>query len=168
MARNTAFAVQQRYFHDKHGEGTVTAVDAIAGVTMAFDGLGAREMYEESRFHRRAKNVSRGHSAITEPAFHGPAARGSAHARLGSQAQTWQKIRNTTMFVKWAIIKLIVQMNLVSTTEMVADIFTKAVDLETHTKMRSMMMNISWTYKGNTAKLTRLVKALNEHRSRVA
>ena len=38
MARNTAFAVQQRYFHDKHGEGTVTAVDAIAGVTMAFDG----------------------------------------------------------------------------------------------------------------------------------
>ena len=38
MARNTAFSVQQRYFHDKHGEGTVTAVDAIAGVTMAFDG----------------------------------------------------------------------------------------------------------------------------------
>ena len=32
-----------------------------------------------------------------------------------------------------------------------------------HTKMRNVMMNISWTYKGNTAKLTRLVKALNEH-----
>jgi hypothetical protein len=73
-----------------------------------------------------------------------------------------------TMFVKWAIIKLIVQMNLVSTTEMVADIFTKAVDLETHTKMRSMMMNISWTYKGNTAKLTRLVMALNKTLSRMA
>ena len=28
-------------------------------------------LYEESRFHRRAKNVSRGHSAITEPAFMG-------------------------------------------------------------------------------------------------
>ena len=29
-------------------------------------------------------------------------------------------------------------------------------------------MNISWTYKGNTAKLSRLVKAFNEHRSRMA
>ena len=98
---------------------------------------------EESRLHRRAKNVSRGHSAITEPAFHGPAARGSAHARLGSQAQTWQKIRNTTMFVKWAIVKLLITMHLA----MPADILTKAVDLETHTKMRNLMMNIPWVYR---------------------
>ena len=108
------------------------------------------------------------------------------------------------MFAKWAIIKLLITMHLA----MPADIFTKAVDLETHTKMRNLMMNIPWVYrilsesrppsgkrgrgaqtsssntepvletahedaerddehlvdvKGNTAKLTRLVKALNEH-----
>ena len=73
-----------------------------------------------------------------------------------------------TIFIKWAIIKLIVQMNLVSTDMMMADIFTKAVDLETHTKMRNVMMNISWTHKGNTAKLTRLVLALNKTLSRMA
>ena len=96
------------------------------------------------------------------------------------------------MFVKWAIIKLLITMHLA----MPADIFTKAVDL---------MTNIPWVYRilsesrppsgkrgrgaqtsssntepvletahedaerddehlvGNTAKLTRLVEALNEH-----
>ena len=44
------------------------------------------------------------------------------------------------MFVKWAIIKLLITMHLA----MPADIFTKAVDLETHTKMRNLMMNIPW------------------------
>ena len=105
------------------------------------------------------------------------------------------------MFVKWAIIKLLITMHLA----MPADIFTKVVDLETHTKMRNLMMNIPWAtafYRrvglppereaagrktsssntepvletahedaerddghlvGNTAKLTRLVKAFNEH-----
>ena len=37
-----------------------------------------------------------------------------------------------------------------------------------HTKMRNVMMNISWTHKGNTAKLTRLVLALNKTLSRMA
>ena len=36
-----------------------------------------------------------------------------------------------------------------------------------HTKMRNVMMNISWTY-GDTAKLTRLVKALTDTLSRMA
>ncbi len=91
------------------------------------------------------------------------------------------------MFVKWAIIKLLITMHLA----MPADILTKAVDLETHTKMRNLMMNIPWAtafyrrvglppereaagrktsssntepvLETNTAKLTRLVKALNEH-----
>ena len=44
------------------------------------------------------------------------------------------------MFVKWAIIKLLITMHLA----MPADIFTKAVDLETHTQMRNLMMNIPW------------------------
>ena len=44
------------------------------------------------------------------------------------------------MFVKWAIIKLLITMHLA----MPADILTKAVDLETHTKMRTLMMNIPW------------------------
>ena len=91
------------------------------------------------------------------------------------------------MVVKWAIIKLLITMHLA----MPADIFTKAVDLETHPKMRNLMTNIPWVYRilsesrppsgkrgrgaqtsssntepvleTYTAKLTRLVKALNEH-----
>ena len=47
------------------------------------------------------------------------------------------------MFVKWAITKLLITMHLA----MPADIFTKAVDLETHTKMRNLMMNIPWVYR---------------------
>ena len=73
-----------------------------------------------------------------------------------------------TMLVKWAVIKLLITVKLLSTDMMVADIFTKAVDLGTFEKMRNVMMNISWVYKGNTAKLTRLVKALNETLSRMA
>ena len=51
-----------------------------------------------------------------------------------------KKLLDTTMFVKWAIIKLLITMHLA----MPADILTKAVDLETHTKMRNLMMNIPW------------------------
>ena len=47
------------------------------------------------------------------------------------------------MFVKWAIIKLLITMHLA----MPADIFTKAVDLETHPKMRNLMTNIPWVYR---------------------
>ena len=75
--------------------------------------------------------------------FHGPAARGRPITQ-GSQARTWQKMLNTTMFVKWAIVKLLITMHLAMA--MPADIFTKAVDLETHTKMRNLMMNIPWVY----------------------
>ena len=46
------------------------------------------------------------------------------------------------MFVG-AIIKLLITMHLA----MPAEIFTKAVDLETHTKMRNLMMNIPWVYR---------------------
>ena len=51
-----------------------------------------------------------------------------------------KKLLDATMFVKWAIIKLLITMHLA----MPADILTKAVDLETHTKMRNLMMNIPW------------------------
>ena len=44
------------------------------------------------------------------------------------------------MFVKWAIIKLLITMHVA----MPADIFTKVVDLETHTTLRNLMMNIPW------------------------
>ena len=47
------------------------------------------------------------------------------------------------MFVKWAIVKLLITMHLA----MPADIFTKAVDLETHTQMRNLMMSIPWVYR---------------------
>ena len=54
-----------------------------------------------------------------------------------------KKLLDATMVVKWAIIKLLITMHLA----MPADIFTKAVDLETHTKMRNLMMNIPWVYR---------------------
>ena len=97
-----------------------------------------------------------------------------------------KKLLDATMVVKWAIIKLLITMHLA----MPADIFAKAVDLETHTKMRNLMMTIPWAtafyrrvglppereaagrktsssntepvLETNTAKLTRLVKAFNE------
>ena len=47
------------------------------------------------------------------------------------------------MFVKWAIIKLLITMHLA----MPADIFTKAVDLETHPNTRNLMTNIPWVYR---------------------
>ena len=54
-----------------------------------------------------------------------------------------KKLLDATMFVKWAIIKLLITMHLA----MPADIFTKAVDLETHPKMRNLMTNIPWVYR---------------------
>ena len=46
------------------------------------------------------------------------------------------------MFIKWAIMKLVILYALVSTHYMIADIFTKATDLETFEKMRNVMRNI--------------------------
>ena len=99
--------------------------------------------YDESRFHRRAKNVSRGHSGDHRTCFHGPAAHGRAHAHKDPRRKPGKKLLDATMFVKWAIIKLLITMHLA----MPADIFTKAVDLETHPKMRNLMTNIPWVYR---------------------
>ena len=84
--------------------------------------------------------MSRGHSGDHRTCFHGPAARGSAHAHKDPRRKPGKKLLDATMFVKWAIIMLLITMHLA----MPADIFTKAVDLETHTKMRNLMMNIPW------------------------
>ena len=54
-----------------------------------------------------------------------------------------KKLLDATMVVKWAIIKLLITMHLA----MPADIFTKAVDLETHPNTRNLMTNIPWVYR---------------------
>ena len=91
-------------------------------------------MNEESRFHRRAKNVSRGHSAITEPAFMGRQRTEEPMLDKDPRRKPGKKLLDATMFVKWAIIKLLITMHVA----MPADIFTKAVDL---------MTNIPWVYR---------------------
>ena len=47
-----------------------------------------------------------------------------------------------TMLVKYAVLRLIMETALVPTTEMLADIFTKAVDKDTFIKMRRHLLNI--------------------------
>ena len=97
-------------------------------------------MYEESRISPTSEACEPRTLGDHRTCFHGPAARGSAHAHKDPRRKPGKKLLDTTMFVKWAIIKLLITMHLA----MPADILTKAVDLETHTKMRNLMMNIPW------------------------
>jgi hypothetical protein len=46
-----------------------------------------------------------------------------------------------TMLVKYAVIRLLVTVKLISTNDMMADIFTKAVDKDTFLKFRMWLMN---------------------------
>ena len=55
-----------------------------------------------------------------------------------------------TMLVKYAVLRLIMETALVPTAEMIADIFTKAVDKDTFIKMRRHLLNIG----GDTAYAT--------------
>ena len=76
-----------------------------------------------------------------------------------------------TIFVKYAVMKLIVKMYLVSTKEMIADGFTKAVDAESLHRTRNELMNINkstaWALKGYKAKAERLMTALSDTLARV-
>ena len=47
-----------------------------------------------------------------------------------------------TMFVKWAVLKLLVKLYLVRSEDCVADIFTKAVDKTVFMKLRSVLFNM--------------------------
>ena len=68
-----------------------------------------------------------------------------ATSELVTKEGTSSKSRHferATIFVKWAVMKLMIAYQLVSTKFMVADIFTKATDEATFLKMRSIMRNV--------------------------
>ena len=63
------------------------------------------------------------------------------------------------MLVQYAFQRLLVHLCLVKTTDMVADIFTKAVDEHTFTKMRGELHNNNRMAQSN-GKVNRLIDAL--------
>ena len=58
-------------------------------------------------------------------------------------SQLSRHFERATMFVKWAVLKLIVTLHLVPSEYMIADIFTKAVDKETFLRLRNNMLNLA-------------------------
>jgi hypothetical protein len=64
-----------------------------------------------------------------------------------------------TMLIKYAVIRLLVTVKLISTNDMMADIFTKAVDKDTFLKFRMWLMNEPIK---DRSRLGRAVQALAE------
>ena len=66
------------------------------------------------------------------------------------------------MLVKYAVMRLLVVTGLVPTTDMIADIFTKAVDKDTFLKMRSWLLNTDGddTSQANLSRVRKLAEAL--------
>ena len=70
----------------------------------------------------------------------------------------------TTMFVKYAALRLLVETKLVPTDAMIADIFTKCVDKETFLRMRRELLNMEGdSANGDTQRQTaRLMRSLQQ------
>ena len=89
-----------------------------------------------------------------------------AVTKEGTTSRT-RYFERATIFVKYAILRRIIKSYLVPTTEMVADIFTKAVDAQTFAKMtREMCHRVPWTAETVHAKASRLLRALERTFSR--
>ena len=63
-------------------------------------------------------------------------------AKEGSSQRT-RYYERATILIKYAIMRLIVRCELITTDVMAADIFTKATEKETFLRMRNWMMNLS-------------------------
>ena len=70
----------------------------------------------------------------------------------------------TTMFVKYASLRFLVVTKLVSTRDMMADIFTKCVDKDTFLRMRRYLLNLDGETSMAAAykHVTRMLHALQE------
>ena len=75
----------------------------------------------------------------------------------GASVQT-RYYERATLFIKCAVQLLIFKPVLIKTTEMIADIFTKATDKGTFVKMRNVLMN---TNSGLRNKLEQSMRALH-------
>ena len=60
----------------------------------------------------------------------------------GSSSRT-RYFERATVLIKYAVMRLMVTLHLVSTKHMIADIFTKATEKETFERMRDYIMNVS-------------------------
>ena len=83
----------------------------------------------------------------------------------GSSSRS-RHFERATVYIKYAVMKLIMKLFLVPTSEMVADIFTKPTDQETFVKMRDELHNTNnRTTNANpavpTSQIRRLVAALS-------
>jgi hypothetical protein len=70
----------------------------------------------------------------------------------------------TTMFVKYAAIRLLIETKLVPTDTMIADIFTKCVDNETFLRMRHELLNMEGdaAYADTHRQVAQLVRSLQK------
>jgi len=98
------------------------------------------------------------------PCFGDNKSNATTSQQIGSTARTRYYERATLLF-KRAVLLLILIPYLVSTTDMIADMFTKSVDKPTFIRMRNMMMNIHGglrsalekSFKATTGSLRRLL-----------
>jgi len=79
-------------------------------------------------------------------------------------SQLTRYFERATMLVKYAVLRLMIAVELVSTKEMIADVFTKAVDKETFALMRKHLLNQveDKAYKATHTRASRLAGKLAE------
>ena len=82
-------------------------------------------------------------------------------------SQRTRYFERSTVLIRYAIMKNMVATLLISTEQMVADLFTKPLDAVKFDKFCSVLLNIPWGYSGFKAKLGRLAKALEKTLNRV-
>ena len=86
-------------------------------------------------------------------------------------SQRTRYFERATVLIRYAIMKNLVATLLISTEQMVADVFTKPLDegkfAGKFDKFCTVLLNASWAYRGLKAKLGRLVKAIEKTLGRV-
>ena len=82
-------------------------------------------------------------------------------------SQRTRYFERSTVLIRYAIMKNMVATLLISTEQMVADLFTKPLDAVKFDKFCAVLLNIPWGYSGFKAKLGRLAKALERTLNKV-
>ena len=77
-------------------------------------------------------------------------------------SQRTRYFERATVLIKYAIMRNLVATTLISTEQMVADIFTKPLDDTKFNKFCHALVNARWNNRGFKAKVARLVDALEK------
>ena len=88
----------------------------------------------------------------------------SHHVLKDGPSQKTRHFERATMLVKWAVLRLLINLHLVKTEFMIADIFTKAVDKDTFLRLRNNMLNLAAdeTIESTYARAARLLSSLRD------